>query len=55
MYQIIPCAKGEILETLALEDVEPIYTELKGWEEPTARKQSFEELNDRAKEFILEY
>ena len=45
--------KGEILETLALEDVEPIYTELKGWEEPTAGKQSFEELNDRAKEFIL--
>ena len=46
-------SKGEILETLALEDVEPIYTELKGWEEPTAGKQSFEELNDRAKEFIL--
>jgi adenylosuccinate synthase len=46
-------SKAEILETLTLEGVEPIYTEFKGWEEPTAGKQSFEELNDMAKEFIL--
>ena len=46
-------SKAEILETLTLEGIEPIYTEFKGWEEPTAGKQSFEELNDMAKEFIL--
>ena len=46
-------SKPELLETLTLEEVEPIYTEYKGWDEPTAGKQSFDELNDRAKEFIL--
>ena len=46
-------SKADILETLSLEGVEPIYTEFKGWEEPTAGNQSFEELNDMAKEFIL--
>ena len=46
-------SKPELLETMTLEEVEPIYTEYKGWDEPTAGKQSFDELNDRAKEFIL--
>ena len=46
-------SKPELLETLTLEEVEPIYTEYKGWDEPTAGKQSFDELNDMAKEFIL--
>ena len=46
-------SKAEILENLTLEGVKPIYAEFKGWEEPTAGKQSFEELNDMAKEFIL--
>ena len=46
-------SKAEILENLTLEGVKPIYSEFKGWEEPTAGKQSFEELNDMAKEFIL--
>ncbi len=46
-------SKPELLETMFLEGVKPIYTEFKGWDEPTAGKQSFDELNDRAKEFIL--
>ena len=46
-------SKPELLETMTLEEVEPIYTEYKGWDEPTAGKQSFDELNDMAKEFIL--
>ena len=29
-------SKPELLETLTLEEVEPIYTEYKGWDEPTA-------------------
>ena len=43
----------ELIETLTLEGVEPVYKEFKGWDEPTAGKQAFEELNDKAKEFIL--
>jgi len=46
-------SKPELLETMFLEGVKPIYTEFKGWDEPTAGKQSFDELNDMAKEFIL--
>ena len=46
-------SKPELLETMFLEGVKAIYTEFKGWDEATAGKQSFDELNDRAKEFIL--
>ena len=35
-----------------LEDAKPVYIELDGWDEPTAGKSSFEELNDKAKSFI---
>ena len=46
-------SNSELIETLTLEGVEPVYKEFKGWDEPTAGKQAFEELNDKAKEFIL--
>jgi len=42
----------EILESMILEDVEPIYTEVAGWNEPTAGVQSFDQLNSNAKSFI---
>ena len=35
-----------------LEDANPVYLELDGWDEPTAGQSSFEELNDKAKFFI---
>ena len=45
-------SEAELIETMDLEDAKPIYTELEGWDEPTAGKTSFEELNERAKSFI---
>ena len=42
----------EILETMALSDVQPIYIELEGWQEPTAGISRFEDLNDAAVIFI---
>ena len=45
-------SKEEILESLALNDIEPQYIELEGWQEPTAGVQRFEDLNDKAINFI---
>jgi len=45
-------SKEEILESLALNDIEPQYIELEGWQEPTAGVQRFEDLNDNAINFI---
>jgi len=45
-------SEAELIETMDLEDAKPIYIELEGWDEPTAGKTSFEELNERAKSFI---
>ena len=45
-------SEAELIETMDLEDAKPIYIELEGWEEPTAGKTSFEELNEKAKSFI---
>ena len=43
----------EILESMVLNDVEPHYIELEGWQEPTAGVQRFEDLNDKAIDFII--
>ena len=45
-------SEAELIETMDLEDAKPIYIELEGWDEPTAGKTSFEELNEKAKFFI---
>ena len=45
-------SEAELIETMDLEDAKPIYIELEGWEEPTAGKTSFEELNEKANSFI---
>ena len=45
-------SEAELIETMDLEDAKPVYIELEGWDEPTAGKTSFEELNERAKSFI---
>ena len=45
-------SEAELIETMDLEDAEPVYIELDGWDEPTAGKSSFEELSDEAKSFI---
>ena len=42
----------EMLESMILEDAEPVYTEVAGWNEPTAGVQSFDQLNSNAKSFI---
>ena len=42
----------EIIETMALSDVQPIYIELEGWQEPTAGISRFEDLNKAAVLFI---
>ena len=42
----------EMLESMILEDAEPIYTEVAGWKEPTAGIQSFDQLNSNAQSFI---
>ena len=42
----------EMLESMILEDAEPIYTVVAGWNEPTAGVQSFDQLNSNAKSFI---
>ncbi len=43
----------EILESMVLNDIEPHYIELEGWQEPTAGVQRFEDLNDKAIDFII--
>ena len=43
----------EILESMVLNDVEPHYIELEGWQESTAGVQRFEDLNDKAIDFII--
>ena len=45
-------SEAELIETMDLEDAKPVYIELEGWDEPTAGKTSFEELNEKAKSFI---
>ena len=45
-------SREDILESLALNDIEPQYIELEGWQEPTAGVQRFEDLNDNAINFI---
>ena len=45
-------SEADLIETMDLEDAKPIYIELEGWDEPTAGKTSFEELNEKAKSFI---
>ena len=45
-------SEAKLIETMDLEDAKPVYLELDGWNEPTAGKSSFEELNDKAKSFI---
>ena len=45
-------SEAELIETMDLEDAKPVYLELDGWDESTAGKSSFEELNDKAKFFI---
>ena len=42
----------EMLESMILEDAEPIYIEVAGWKEPTAGIQSFDQLNSNAQSFI---
>ena len=44
--------REEIIESMALNDVEPKYIELEGWQEPTAGIQNFNDLNDQAILFI---
>ena len=43
---------GSLIETMDLEEVEPVYIELDGWTDPTSGKTSFDELNENAKSFI---
>ena len=45
-------SEAELIETMDLEDANPVYLELDGWDEPTAGQSSFEALNDKAKSFI---
>ena len=45
-------SREEILESLTLNDIEPQYIELEGWQEPTAGVQRFEDLNDNVINFI---
>ena len=45
-------SREEILESLTLNDIEPQYIELEGWQEPTAGVKRFEDLNDKAIDFI---
>ena len=45
-------SREEILESLTLNDIEPQYIELEGWQEPTAGVQRFEDLNDKAIDFV---
>ena len=44
--------RDEMIETMLIEDVIPVYTELEGWEEPTEGIQHYDELNQKAKDFI---
>ena len=43
---------GSLIETMDLEEVEPVYIELDGWTDPTSGKTSFNELNENAKSFV---
>tara|TARA_B110000014_G_C20126590_1_gene600815 strand:- start:6308 stop:7591 length:1284 start_codon:yes stop_codon:yes gene_type:complete len=42
----------DVLELMALEDVEPIYSVFEGWEEPTFGLNKFEDLNKNARDYI---
>lgn len=42
----------EMLESMILEEAKPVYTEVAGWNEPTAGIQSFDQLNTNAQSFI---
>ena len=44
--------REEILESMALDKVEPTYIELEGWKEPTAGIKRFEDLNEKAILFV---
>ena len=44
--------EAELIETMDLETVQPIYLELDGWSEPTAGKTSYDDLNENAKAFV---
>ena len=45
-------SKESLIETMDIEDAEPIYLELEGWSEPTAGKTKYEDLNPNAKSFV---
>ena len=45
-------SSAAIMETMDIEEVEPVYLELEGWSEPTSGKTKYEELNDNAKLFV---
>ena len=42
----------DILESMILDEVEPIYTDFKGWNEPTYGLNRFEDLNSNARKYI---
>ena len=45
-------ALEDILESMILDEVEPIYTDFKGWNEPTYGLNRFEDLNSNARKYI---
>ena len=45
-------SREEVLESMALKDIEPQYIELNGWEESTAGIQKFTDLNPQAVMFV---
>ena len=45
-------ALEDILESMILDEVEPIYTDFKGWNEPTYGLNRFEDLNLNARKYI---
>ena len=42
----------DILESMTFDEVEPIYTDFKGWNEPTYGLNRFEDLNSNARKYI---
>ena len=45
-------ALEDILESMTFDEVEPIYTDFEGWNEPTYGLNRFEDLNSNAKKYI---
>ena len=41
-----------ILESMSIDEVEPIYTEFNGWDEPTFGLRNFQDLNKNAQDYI---